>query len=171
VIEATMEQARDLLREVYGYTDFRDTQEQVIGAALEGRDTLVVMPTGGGKSLCYQLPSIIRTGTGLVVSPLIALMQDQVGALRQLGVRAAFLNSTLGYDEQWRIIEAVRAGALDLLYLAPERLLQEESRAGRDFLARVCVLSFRTRARHVEACVTDLPEEVATVLLPSGTPY
>ena len=127
MIEGMIQRARDLLREVYGYTDFRDTQEQVIGAALEGRDALVVMPTGGGKSLCYQLPSIIRPGTGLVVSPLIALMQDQVGALRQLGVRAAFLNSTLAYDEQWRIIEAVRAGALDLLYLAPERLLQEDT--------------------------------------------
>ena len=122
-----IQRARDLLREVYGYTDFRDTQEQIIGAALEGRDTLVVMPTGGGKSLCYQLPSIVRPGTGLVVSPLIALMQDQVGALRQLGVRAAFLNSTLAYEEQRRIVEAVRAGALDLLYLAPERLLQEDT--------------------------------------------
>ena len=123
----TIQRAHDLLREVYGYADFRDTQEQVIRAALEGRDALVVMPTGGGKSLCYQLPSIVRPGTGLVVSPLIALMQDQVGALRQLGVRAAFLNSTLAYDEQWRIIDAVRAGALDLLYLAPERLLQEDT--------------------------------------------
>ena len=125
--EGTIQRAHDLLREVYGYTDFRDTQEKVIGAALEGRDTLVVMPTGAGKSLCYQLPSIIRPGIGLVVSPLIALMQDQVSALRQLGVRAEFLNSTLAYDEQWRIIDAVRAGALDLLYLAPERLLQEDT--------------------------------------------
>ena len=123
----TLQHARDLLREVYGYTDFRDAQEEVLAAALAGRDTLVVMPTGAGKSLCYQLPSMMRPGTGLVVSPLIALMQDQVGALRQLGVRAAFLNSTLAYDEQWRIIEAVRAGALDLLYLAPERLLQEDT--------------------------------------------
>ena len=127
MIEGTMEQARDLLREVYGYTDFRDTQEQVIGAALEGQDTLVVMPTGGGKSLCYQLTSIVRPGIGLVVSPLIALMQDQVSALRQLGVRAEFLNSTLEYGEQRRIIDQVRAGAIDLLYLAPERLLQENT--------------------------------------------
>ena len=122
-----MQRARELLREVYGYTGFRDTQEQVIAAALEGRDTLVVMPTGGGKSLCYQLPSIVRPGIGLVVSPLIALMQDQVNALRQLGVRAAFLNSTLEYGEQRRIIDKVRAGAIDLLYLAPERLLQEST--------------------------------------------
>ena len=125
MIRGTIRHARDLLREVYGYTDFRDTQEQVIGAALEGRDTLVVMPTGGGKSLCYQLPSIVGPGIGVVVSPLIALMQDQVSALRQLGVRAEFLNSTLEYGEQRRIIDEVRAGAVDLLYLAPERLLQE----------------------------------------------
>ena len=127
MIEGTMEHARDLLREVYGYTDFRDTQEQVIAASLEGQDTLVVMPTGGGKSLCYQLTSIVRPGIGLVVSPLIALMQDQVSALRQLGVRAEFLNSTLEYGEQRRIIDQVRAGAIDLLYLAPERLLQENT--------------------------------------------
>ena len=127
MIEPMIQRARDLLREVYGYTDFRDTQEEVLAAALAGRDTLVIMPTGGGKSLCYQLPAIIQPGIGLVVSPLIALMQDQVGALRQLGVRAAFLNSTLAYDEQRRVIDAVRTRALDLLYLAPERLLQEET--------------------------------------------
>ncbi len=127
MIEPMIERARDLLREVYGYADFRDTQEKVLAAALAGRDTLVLMPTGGGKSLCYQLPSIIRPGIGLVVSPLIALMQDQVNALRQLGVRAAFLNSTLAYGEQRRIVDEVRARALDMLYLAPERLLQEET--------------------------------------------
>ena len=123
----TIQHAHELLREVYGYTDFRGTQEEVIAAALEGHDTLVVMPTGGGKSLCYQVPSIIRPGIGLVVSPLIALMQDQVSALRQLGVRAEFLNSTLEYGEQRRIIERVRDGSIDLLYLAPERLLQENT--------------------------------------------
>ncbi len=122
-----IQRARELLREVYGYTDFRENQEKVLAAALAGRDTLVIMPTGGGKSLCYQLPAIIQPGMGLVVSPLIALMQDQVGALRQLGVRAAFLNSTLAYDEQRRIIDAVRSRTLDLLYLAPERLLQEDT--------------------------------------------
>ncbi len=127
--EETIQRARELLREVYGYTGFRENQETAIAAALDGRDTLVVMPTGGGKSLCYQLPSIIRSGLGLVVSPLIALMQDQVSALRQLGVRAAFLNSTLAWGEQRRIIDAVRAGSLDLLYLAPERLLQEDTLA------------------------------------------
>ena len=122
-----IQRAIELLRKIYGYPDFRDSQERVISAALAGRDTLVIMPTGGGKSLCYQLPAIIQPGMGLVVSPLIALMQDQVGALRQLGVRAAFLNSTLAYDEQRRIIDAVRSRTLDLLYLAPERLLQEDT--------------------------------------------
>ena len=98
-------------------------------AALAGRDALVLMPTGGGKSLCYQLPAMIRPGVGLVVSPLIALMQDQVSALKQLGVRAAFLNSTLSYSEQRKTLDAVSAQALDVLYLAPERLLQEDTLA------------------------------------------
>ena len=129
MIDGMLQRARDLLRDVYGYADFRDTQEQVLAAALAGRDTLVIMPTGGGKSLCYQLPAIMRPGIVLVVSPLIALMQDQVSALRQLGVRAAFLNSTLAYEEQRRIIDQVRSDALDLLYLAPERLLQEDTLA------------------------------------------
>ena len=127
MIDGMLQRARDLLRDVYGYADFRDTQEQVLAAALAGRDTLVIMPTGGGKSLCYQLPAIMQPGIVLVVSPLIALMQDQVSALRQLGVRAAFLNSTLAYEEQRRIIDQVRSDALDLLYLAPERLLQEDT--------------------------------------------
>ena len=87
------------------------------------------MPTGGGKSLCYQIPAVLRDGTGIVVSPLIALMQDQVAALRQAGVAAAFLNSTVPWTEQLQIKDALRRGALDLLYLAPERLLQEDTLA------------------------------------------
>ena len=98
-------------------------------AALGGRDALVLMPTGGGKSLCYQLPAMIRPGTGLVVSPLIALMHDQVTALKELGVRAEFLNSTLSWSRQREILNDVSAQALDLLYLAPERLLQEDTLA------------------------------------------
>ena len=122
-----IEHARELLRNVYGYTSFRGRQEEVVAAALAGRDALVLMPTGGGKSLCYQLPSMIRPGTGLVVSPLIALMQDQVSALKQLGVRAEFLNSSLSWPEQCEILDAVSAQSLDLLYLAPERLLKDET--------------------------------------------
>ena len=87
--------ARNVLRETFGYTAFREGQEEVVDHVVAGGDALVLMPTGGGKSLCYQIPSLVRSGTGIVVSPLIALMQDQVAALAQLGVRAAFLNSTL----------------------------------------------------------------------------
>ena len=122
-----IERAQELLRNVYGYTDFRGRQEEVVAAALAGRDALVLMPTGGGKSLCYQLPSMIRSGTGLVVSPLIALMRDQVSALKQLGVRAEFLNSSLSWPDQCEILDAVSAQSLDLLYLAPERLLKDET--------------------------------------------
>jgi len=122
-----MDRARKLLSEAYGYSAFRGQQHDVIEAALAGRDCLVLMPTGGGKSLCYQLPSLLREGTGIVVSPLIALMRDQVAALTQIGIRAAYLNSSLSWAEQARVIDDVEAGALDLLYVAPERLLQERT--------------------------------------------
>ena len=121
--------ALDTLHEVYGYRDFRPGQAAVIEAVLADRDCLVLMPTGGGKSLCYQIPALVRRGVGIVVSPLIALMQDQVAALRQIGVAAAFLNSTVPWFEQMEIKDAVVSGALDLLYLAPERLLQDETLA------------------------------------------
>ncbi|MBI4695996.1 MAG: DNA helicase RecQ [Gammaproteobacteria bacterium] len=124
--------ARQRLRELYGYPDFRGPQEAVIAHVLAGRDVLVLMPTGGGKSLCYQLPAVLREGCGLVVSPLIALMQDQVAALRQVGVSAAYLNSTLSAAAQRAVLEEVRDGRLDLLYVAPERLLQQQTL---DFLA------------------------------------
>jgi ATP-dependent DNA helicase RecQ len=114
--------ASQVLRRVFGYDEFREGQREIIEHVVAGGDALVLMPTGGGKSLCYQIPALVRKGTGVVISPLIALMQDQVDALRALGVRAGFLNSTLGFDEQ-RTVEAMfRAGELDLLYLAPERL-------------------------------------------------
>ena len=125
IIAGVLEQARNTLRTVYGYDDFRPGQEEVIEAVLAGRDCLVLMPTGGGKSLCYQVPALVRPGTAVVVSPLIALMQDQVAALRQLGVAAAFLNSTVPWHEQIDINRQLADGRLDLLYLAPERLLQE----------------------------------------------
>jgi ATP-dependent DNA helicase RecQ len=113
-----------MLADVFGYTAFRGQQAAVIEAALEGNDCLVLMPTGGGKSLCYQIPALLRAGTGIVVSPLIALMRDQVSALLQLGVRAAYLNSSQSREEQARVQDDLDAGALDLLYVAPERLLQ-----------------------------------------------
>jgi ATP-dependent DNA helicase RecQ len=120
--------AREVLRDVFGYSAFRGQQEPIIDAALAGHDSLVLMPTGGGKSLCYQIPAIVRDGVGLVVSPLIALMEDQVGALREAGVAASYLNSTLRRREQDEVVAALRGGKLDLLYLAPERLLQDETR-------------------------------------------
>jgi ATP-dependent DNA helicase RecQ len=115
----------EVLRRVFGYDSFRDGQREIIDHLVGGQDALVLMPTGGGKSLCYQIPALVRDGTGVVVSPLIALMQDQVDALRSLGVRAGFLNSTQDYDER-RLVEAeFVAGELDLLYVAPERLCGE----------------------------------------------
>jgi ATP-dependent DNA helicase RecQ len=118
----TLEAARETLRRVFGYEAFRPGQGEIIEHVARGGDALVLMPTGGGKSLCYQIPALVRPGTGVVVSPLIALMQDQVDALRALGVRADFLNSTQDPDER-RTVEALFvAGELDLLYLAPERL-------------------------------------------------
>ncbi|WP_370299290.1 DNA helicase RecQ [Abyssibacter sp.] len=115
--------AIEVLQRVYGYSEFRGEQAAIVDAAIAGRDALVLMPTGGGKSVCYQIPSLVRPGVGVVVSPLIALMSDQVAALRQLGVRAAYLNSTLDYQEASDVEAQLRAGQLDLLYLAPERLL------------------------------------------------
>ncbi|HLA75053.1 MAG TPA: DEAD/DEAH box helicase, partial [Gammaproteobacteria bacterium] len=105
-----------ILRAVFGYEHFRAPQEEVIRTLLAGGDALVLMPTGGGKSLCFQIPSIARAGTGIVVSPLIALMQDQVAALKQAGVRAAFLNSTLDSATARAIEGQLLNGELDLLY-------------------------------------------------------
>ena len=112
-----------VLRQVFGYDAFRGPQQAIIENVAAGNDALVLMPTGGGKSLCFQVPALLRNGTGLVVSPLIALMQDQVEALRQLGVRAAYLNSTLDAASARQIEQALLDGGLDLLYVAPERLL------------------------------------------------
>jgi len=115
--------ALHLLNSVFGYPAFRGAQGEIVAHVAAGGDALVLMPTGGGKSLCYQLPALLREGTALVVSPLIALMQDQVAALRQLGVRAAFLNSSLDAGEAHLTQRALAAGELDLLYVAPERLM------------------------------------------------
>ena len=122
--ETSLEPARRILRSVFGYEDFRGAQAEIIGEMIKGNSALVLMPTGGGKSLCYQIPSLLRDGVGIVISPLIALMQDQVDALRAAGVRAGFINSSLSADEYFQVMRALRAGELDLLYLAPERLSQ-----------------------------------------------
>lgn len=117
--------ALQVLHRVFGYDSFRGEQQQIIEHVLGGGDALVLMPTGGGKSLCYQIPALVRRGTGVVISPLIALMQDQVDALTALGVRAGFLNSTQDPDERRAVEHAFLDGRLDLLYLAPERLRTE----------------------------------------------
>src|SRR6188472_1518326 len=119
----TLAPAREVLHRVFGHADFRGQQAQVVQQLLGGGDALVLMPTGGGKSLCYQVPALLRPGTAIVVSPLIALMQDQVEALKQLGVRAAFLNSSLEAGEAIAVERGLLAGEFDLLYVAPERLL------------------------------------------------
>jgi ATP-dependent DNA helicase RecQ len=113
---------KKLLKTVFGYDKFRGQQEAVISHLLAGQDALVLMPTGGGKSLCYQVPALLREGVGIVISPLIALMQDQVSALLQLGVKAAFLNSSLSLEQARQVEQQLLDGDLDLLYFAPERL-------------------------------------------------
>jgi len=119
------DQATHILNSVFGYDCFRPPQDEVVASLVAGEDALVLMPTGGGKSLCYQIPALVRYGTGVVISPLIALMQDQVAALCQLGVRAACLNSSLSPDAARRVERELRAGELDLIYVAPERLMME----------------------------------------------
>lgn len=114
--------ALDVLSTVFGYEQFRGDQSDIVAQVVNGGDALVLMPTGGGKSLCYQIPALLRPGTGIVISPLIALMQDQVDALAAVGVRAAFLNSSQSNVVQSEVIDRYRAGDLDLLYVAPERL-------------------------------------------------
>ncbi len=122
-MSSTSAQALHLLQTVFGYPSFRGPQAEIIDVVTQGGDALVLMPTGGGKSLCYQIPALLRDGVGVVISPLIALMQNQVDALAELGVRAAFLNSTQTFEESLRIERMVRNSDLDLLYIAPERLL------------------------------------------------
>jgi len=119
--------AEQVLKAVFGYDAFRGFQREVIDRVVAGGDALVLMPTGGGKSLTYQIPALLREGVGVVISPLIALMQDQVAALAELGVRAAFLNSTLTAAEAARTERAMRAGEIDLVYIAPERLVGERT--------------------------------------------
>jgi ATP-dependent DNA helicase RecQ len=137
------------LRDVFGYPAFRDRQQAIVEHLIDGGDALVLMPTGGGKSLCYQIPALLRSGTGVVVSPLIALMQDQVEALGQLGVRAAFLNSALDAKAQRAVEQRLLEGELDLLYMAPERLLSARSM---DLLASVEIALFAIDEAH---CVSQ----------------
>ncbi|MDR0342667.1 MAG: DEAD/DEAH box helicase, partial [Nocardiopsaceae bacterium] len=141
--------AADVLRRVFGYREFRDGQAEIIDHVIAGQDALVLMPTGSGKSLCYQVPALVRDGTAVVVSPLIALMQDQVDALAALGVRAGFLNSSQDPAQRREVEAAFIAGQLDLLYLAPERLRAE---AALSLLARGTIALFAIDEAH---CVSQ----------------
>jgi ATP-dependent DNA helicase RecQ len=119
------QRADQILKDVFGYGDFRGQQREIVSQVANGGDALVLMPTGGGKSLCYQVPALVRNGMGVVVSPLIALMQDQVAALQEAGVRAAALNSSMSWADVQSVERRVRSGELDVLYVAPERLLTD----------------------------------------------
>ena len=148
-VSATPDRALGVLRTVFGYDRFRGEQQAVIEHVIAGGDTLVLMPTGAGKSLCYQIPALIRPGVAIVVSPLIALMKDQVDALRQAGVKAAALNSSLPPWETVEIEQGMRDGSLDLVYIAPERLTLPRTL---DLLARTKIALFAIDEAH---CVSQ----------------
>src|SRR5690606_22103915 len=139
----------EVLRRVFGYESFRGEQQAIVEHVVGGGDALVLMPTGGGKSLCYQIPALVRPGTGVGISPLVALMQDQVDALTELGVRAAYLNSTQDWREARQVEQAFVDGELDLLYVAPERLLTDRCLA---LLARGRIALFAIDEAH---CVSQ----------------
>jgi ATP-dependent DNA helicase RecQ len=162
--------AHEILKSVYGYEAFRGPQARIVEHVIDGNDAFVLMPTGGGKSLCYQIPAIARPGMGLVVSPLLALMADQVAALRQAGVRAAALNSDLPYEDRQALWRDIQDGALDLLYVAPETLLRPDvlERLGRTHLSLIAIdeahcLSqwghdFRPSYRQLDVLVRQFPD-------------
>jgi len=139
----------DSLRNIFGYSEFRQYQEEIIAGLIQGEDAFVLMPTGGGKSLCYQIPALHRPGVGLVVSPLISLMKDQVDALRENGVRADFYNSSLKAGEAREVLRRLHQDELDLLYVAPERLMSS------DFLERVAEVPIALFAIDEAHCVSQ----------------
>jgi len=142
-----------VLRKYWGYDEFRPLQARIVQSLIDGNDCCVVMPTGGGKSLCYQLPAVVSGRTAVVVSPLISLMQDQAASLEQMGIPAAALNSQIAWPEQQNIMRRAVNGGYRLLYLSPERLLREDFI---DFLARVPLAFFAIDEAH---CISEWGHE------------
>jgi len=164
-----MTTAKQTLNAVFGYNTFRGNQEAIVEHLIQGNDALVLMPTGGGKSLCYQIPAMVRKGVGIVISPLIALMHDQVDAMLQLGVKAAFLNSSLSAAEAWQVEQNILSEKYDLLYVAPERLLTEKFM---DLLQNIDIALFAIDEAH---CVSQWghdfrPEYRQLSILPKAFP-
>ncbi len=180
--EASLAGATQLLKTVFGYDSFRPHQQEIIENVLDRRDTLVIMPTGGGKSLCFQIPALLFDGLTVVVSPLISLMKDQVDTLRELGVAAAFLNSTLSYNDDVSIRQHVRQGRIKLLYVAPETLLRpetllliEQSRLAAIAIDEAHCISewghdFRPEYRQLVALRHRFPDVVCVALTATATP-
>src|SRR5690606_34175066 len=178
-----MEEAKSYLQKYYGYPDFREGQRKIVESVLTGADTLGIMPTGGGKSICYQIPALMLPGLTLVVSPLISLMKDQVDALTTAGVSAAYINSTLSGKEVNERIRAARRGELKLLYVAPERLELDWFREEMGSLTISCVAvdeahcvsqwghDFRTSYLAVAPFVNGLPERpIVAAFTATATP-
>lgn len=179
---ADLAQARRLLKEVFGYDDFRPLQERIIAAVLAGQDTLAIMPTGSGKSVCYQIPALIFDSLTVVVSPLIALMQDQVEQLRQFGIPAAFLNSTLDYRTYAATAARIRSGAVKLVYMAPETLLRPETLVMLETCRPACLAideahcisewghDFRPEYRQILGARRRFPQAVCLAVTATATP-
>ena len=139
----------EALREVFGFGGFRPNQEEIVSAIMGGRDVFTVMPTGGGKSLCYQLPAFLRAGTCVVISPLISLMKDQVDAARAVGLTAEYLNSSLSVEEKKDVMRSLANGVCDLLYIAPERFVMD---GFSDLLGSVSISLFAVDEAH---CISE----------------
>ena len=169
-VKPTKITASRILKDYYGFDAFRSQQEDIVNDLVAGKDLLVLMPTGGGKSICYQIPAIMRAGVGIVVSPLIALMEDQVAAMKLQGIRAAYYNSSLSSTEARLVLAQLHNNELDLLYIAPERLLSES------FLERLQECPLALFAIDEAHCISQWghdfrPEYAALGLLKSHFPH